>query len=324
VHCDLPTLEPTILKPPSNLPIPINGNESELLDYFIGTNGEWIGSPECQRLLQKHARQLVLNAPYIRHAILAFSARHLASSHASQKRYAVDASFHYQRSLSLYSSHLQKSFNVAEVNEIIGCAHLQTMLAFENSHSRDDGEGFTWLRAMRGVPALWGTGNLKAHLKDSIWQTVCDESHGGINEALRSHTEPDGEGSWSSRTYVALKKLCDAHGSLSTVENTFREPLRSLYQLMNLANGRDKIGVYVFFIGSLSESFLQLLERGNPEAILIICYWCALFGQIDQWWITHSAVVECQRLCRYLNTGSNPQIHDLLQFPANKCGYVWK
>ncbi|KAH8599085.1 hypothetical protein B0O99DRAFT_683072 [Bisporella sp. PMI_857] len=321
VPCDIPTLEPTNFKsPPSRVPAPINDNESELLDHFTGASIEWIGSPECQRLMQKHARQLVLNAAYIRHAILSFSASHLASLHASQKKYAVAATFHYQRSLSLYSSYLRTSFNVADVNEIIGCSHLLMMLAFGTLCLGDSSDGFTWLRAMRGVPALWSTENLRAHMRNSIWHTVCNEAHGDAHEVFCSHTESNGEGSQISKSCAALKNLCNAQGGLAT--GAYQGPLQSLCQLMNLDNGRNKIGRYIFFIGSLPQSFLQLLERNDSKAVLIICYWCALFSQIDQWWITRSALVECQRLCTYLDTTFDPQIHDLLQFPASKCGYV--
>ena len=311
----------------SHLPIRSHDNVSELLSHFIKTGSEWVGSPECQRLMQKHANQLVLKASYIQHAILAFSASHIAYLHASEKRYTAKkytfaASFHYQRSLQQYNSHLGTSWNVADINEIIGCSHLLTMLAFASLHLGNGSDGFTWLRAMRGVPTLWSTNNLGAHLKKSIWHTVCDESHEGLYGMSCSHTEFSGEDFPGSKICVALNKLCAAQGNLSTFQNAYEGPLHSLCQLMTLDNNRDKIGRYIYFIGSLPEAFLLLLDKNDPIALLIICYWCAFFSQINQWWITRSALVECERLCRYLGELPDPQIDPLLQYPAGKCGFV--
>jgi hypothetical protein len=54
----------------------------------------------------------------------------------------------------------------------------------------------------------------------------------------------------------------------------------------------------------------------------MLCYWCALLSQIDQWWIVDSAAVECLRLCKFLDAIPDQRIRTLLSFPAGKCGYV--
>jgi hypothetical protein len=280
--------------------------------------------------MQQHAWELV-NTPYLLHAILAFAAGHLAFIQPSQKKYAIAAAYHYQQSLSLYSSHLRTSFDAKYVNQIIGCGHLQTMLAFQNIYlggSNGDGGGFVWLRAMRGIPTLWKSINLTTYSGGSIWSTVCDESHKGRDEVFCTHKESDDVNLCDSSTCKALHKLCGlAVGSPRaniTLDdrNIFQEPLSHLCLLARLDADPDKIGRYVGFVASLSNSFLQVLENKDPRALLIICYFCIYFSEIGQWWITRSAVAECRRICTILETIGDQRILELLQFPAGKCCYL--
>jgi len=71
---------------------------------------------------------------------------------------------------------------------------------------------------------------------------------------------------------------------------------------------RGQIGWFVYFIGELSDLFLDKLQDDDPPALLIIAYLCALFSQIYQWWICNSARVEGQRLCGILDGLHDPSL----------------
>lgn len=293
----------------------------ELLDHFTKEAGPWIGSPECQRMMQQHGLQLSVEAPYLMHAILAFSASHLNFLHPTERKYRIAATLHYDLSLALYSAQIRNGIDACNADAILGCCFLHTMLAFQNVQSAEQvesGNELTWLRTMQGTAIL--RSNIHPHLDDtSIWHRVAIESR-GEEEFFCNHIES--EISWASTTSKALHRLCEMELESSVQENPYEKPLSRLCLLMQCDIGQDKIGMFMSFIGRLPPNFVQLLDGNDPRATLILCYWCALLSQIEQWWIVRSATVECARFCAYLDTIPDEMVHDLLRFPASKCGYL--
>jgi hypothetical protein len=194
------------------------------------------------------------------------------------------------------------------------------MLAFRNLQSIDsvDEENpLIWLRTMQGAGIL--RNNLHPYLNESVWRSVAIESR-SWEQAICNHLDSDD--SWASSISRALHQLCEADPGSMSKKNPYEEPLSRLCLLMQCQIGQDKIGMFMSFIGRLSPSFVQLLDRNDPKATLMLCYWCALLSQIDQWWIVDSAAVECLRLCKFLDAIPDQRIRNLLSFPAGKCGYV--
>jgi hypothetical protein len=299
-------------------------SESELLDHFTQTSGEWIGSPGTQRILQEHCYELIRGEPYLLHAILAFAASHIAFLVPSQKAYKAAATDHYERSLTLYSAQLRTSVGPQNCDSIIGCGHLQTMLAFRNICPGErtwDGGKFTWLRAMRAIPILWTTNNLHTHLGQSLWLDVCFESSlfPTVQPCGHAESDVDVENSRTGSMCRDLQLFCRSYGDQ---ENCYQEQLSRLCILMQTNISRTHIGWFVGFVGTLSDMFLGKLQEDEPLALLIMVYWCTLFSQIDQWWIGDSVKVEARRLCGMLDGLQNRSLNRLLQFPASRCDYV--
>jgi hypothetical protein len=273
--------------------------------------------------MQLHSLQLSVGAPYLLHAIIAFSARHLNFLRPDEKDYDIVASLHYGQSLVAYTSQLRDSLDAKNSEAMVGCCHLHTILAFENIRSGiyvGQGDGLTWVRAMRGAPVLWNTTNLQSLVSDSIWNPVCVDAHSRspdrCNHALMEETD-----SWATTTCKALHQLCEVPSNSIQQRNPYEQPLSRLCDLMRCSMGHEDIGSFVAFICSLPLTFVQLLERNEPRALLIVCYWCALISQIDQWWIGGPSKAECFRLCTYLESISDQKIRDLLHFPREKCGH---
>jgi hypothetical protein len=295
-------------------------NSVELLNHFFETTDPWIGSTVCQRTMQQHCLQLSVRAPYLLHAVLAFSASHLSFLLPHERRYRVTATFHYDLSLASYSSQIRIRLDAANADSLLGACYLHTMLAFRNLESADNTEDhspFTWLRTMQGTAIL--RSNLHPYLDASVWHPMAIESR-CWEEAICNHLDLDG--SWTSHTSVALHKICEANPDPMLKENPYEKPLSRLCLLMRCGTGQDKICMFMSFIGRLTPLFVQRLELNDSKATLIICYWCALLTQIDQWWIVGSATGECLRLCKLLDEIPDRRIRDLLSFPASKCGYV--
>jgi hypothetical protein len=301
------------------------GDTLELLDHFVETNIPWIGSSEYQRLIQQHGIKLCLEAPYLLHTIIAFSASHLNFLRPEQRKYGIAFALHYSLSLSSYSAQLHAPLDVRKADAIIACCHLHTMLAFQNVQSGDsavDVGGFAWLRAMQGVAILWNTGNIRPYLEGNIWRKKTLESR-ALENITYDHTESSAADSWASNTSRALHQLFSEQSDpISHHNSPYQEPLRRLCLLMQHSMEQDAICMFMAFIGNLPDSFVQLLGQKDPRAMLLMCYWCALLSQIDQWWIVSSAKFICRTLCNTLSKTPDQRIYNLLQFPATKCGYA--
>lgn len=304
-------------------PVYKQGDGIELIDHFLDTTIPWLGSPELQRIIQKEGLLLALKAPYLLHAILAISASHLSSIHPEHKKYEVAATIHYQHALPYYSSQLGSEIDAENADSIIGCGYIQTMLAFENistsSSSYGGGGDVAWLRAMQGIRLLLSTEKIRPHLKRSIWLPVFLKS-GGWKENTCQHLG-DVDDPWAATTSKALHSLCNVPFDSPDRYSSYGLPLSILCELMRSDVSHDTIGKFMVFIGKLPPDFVQLFQEDDPRAMLIMAFWCALICGVDQWWIVHSATVECRRLCASLDNVADLQIRDLLIFPASRCGY---
>ncbi|PVH75922.1 hypothetical protein DL98DRAFT_497801 [Cadophora sp. DSE1049] len=297
----------------------------ELLSHFFGITEPFIGSPESQKVFQNHGLELSRGAPYLLHAILTFSASHLNFLYPQKRKYEIAASSYYDLSLKSYSAQIRAGLDASNADSLIGCGYLHTMLAFRNVQSDDlaDAGDLGWLRIMQGVRILWGTHDFFPQLKDSPWRSVCAEAR-VTEEFRRNHIETANAGSEAEDIFRALHRFLEVDLNSSGQGNVYQEPLSRLCVLLESAIRHHKIGMFMVFIDLLPAAFLQLLDQKDTKAMMIICYWCALFSYNEKWWITRSAQLECAKLCAYLNSIPDQAVQDLLHFPARKCGYMAK
>ncbi|KAI9643298.1 hypothetical protein NHQ30_007915 [Ciborinia camelliae] len=302
----------------------------ELLNHFLDCTSPWIGTTAFQRILQQHGLELSLNAPYLMHAILAFSARHLIYLRPEEKKYNIAFALHYALSLSSYSLQLRTIFDASNADASLASSYLHTMLAFKNvqpqNHSTVDVDaagGLTWLRAMRGVTVLWSMSDIRSHQKNSLFlgldnhcKQVAEGEAPDLDDVLPALN------SWALETSRAIRGLFEVDCDPDTFKNSYEGPLNNLYQLMRLGNDRDVICRFMSFVGELPDSFVELLDQKEPRALLMLCYWSALLTQHESWWVGGPAKVVCKRLCSYLDGILDQRVHDLLQFPASNCGYT--
>ncbi|KAG4442633.1 hypothetical protein IFR05_001889 [Cadophora sp. M221] len=295
----------------------------ELLSHFFTIAGPSIGSSGCQKVLQKHGLELSRSAPYFLHAILAFSASHLNFLHPQENKYEIAASIYYGLSLKSYAAQISAGLDANNADSVVGCGYLHTMLAFRNVQSGDlAGAGdLGWLKTMQGVRILWATKILHSGLTNSPWRPLCAESR-VTHEFRCNHAETGNSGAAMEDISRALHQFLEVGFSPSGSGNVYKEPLNRLCMILQSYSGHDKIEMSTALIGLLSPTFLELLDRKDPKAIMIICYWCAIFGRNEQWWITRSAQLECVKLCAYLSSIPDRAVQELLRFPASQCGYA--
>lgn len=301
------------------------GDGLDLIHHFCVTTTPWLGSPKLQHIMQKEGLLIARRAPYLLHSILAISARHLSFLQPEVKKYEVAATVHYQHALTSYSCQLELAFDAENVDSVIGCGYLQTILAFENISrllpEADDGDSaVAWLRTMQGIKILQSSYNILPYLEQSIWLPVFLES-GGWEESNCQHMD-EADDSWASNTSRSLYRLCEVSFDSSYNTNPYQQPLKRLCQLIRSDESHETIGRFMAFIGKLPGEFIQLVLKRDPRAMLIMTYWFALICRIDQWWIVHSATPKCREFCASLDKVADLQIRALLKFPAGRCGYL--
>jgi len=316
--------EADFLSPEFENPLYTGTDALELFDHFMETTDElWIGPPQCLRILREHGPRLAMSCPYLLHAMLSFSAYHLSFLHPGARKYSISSTLHYDRSLKSYSTTLQDHLESTDSNGLLACSMLLGMIAFRNIsvngpdlQTSPDPENslaeFSGLQFISGISLLKDIPSLGSTLDSKIWQNALM----GCGEGSLDDVETSDTSSNASKIMDSLEQLCECEFTQFTNEGPYVKALNALGRFMQLEIDHDKIGKLFMFIRDLDPRFVRLLERKEPKALLLLCYWFALLSQIDQWWIIESARNEGLKLLNFLGVVENPSIQDLLRFPA--------
>ena len=314
----------------------------DLLDHWLETNDAWIGITNCQKVMKQSALKIGLerDAPYLVHAILAFSACHLNFLHPDDSKWAIASVLHYSEALNLYVRQLQDNDDRENSDQMIGCCTLLEMMAFWNlskpasdwteeldltdNLAGDLADDLAALRTMRGSCFLRGTPGLYSDGPESIWRSVYNNDlcfhearEDEIFEIDSRAVLPSG---LNCATIESLESLCNVGGGTMSKNNIYHIPLQRLKRLMTLQLDRESIGWFMQWAGRLPMEFVQALESQDERSLLVLSFWAALFLQIDQWWIGQTAKSQCLRICEHLERQTIPDISALLEFPSQSCG----
>jgi len=301
----------------------------ELIGHFETHSEHWLGSPTAQSIIQQYGFELALNAPYLMHAILAISAKHLSYLHPETEKYRMAATMHYTRSLQAYSAQLVYDIDHGNANALLGASGLLAKLSFINTPTMSDekptasGSAPAWIRSMQGVKTLFQTPKLLKELENGMMTPLLRIYSSAPSKDELTVDPQDQE--MGSHTLSALKKLCDIDVSSSpagtTSLNPFGPVLDRLEPLIMCKPTHAKVDRFMAFIALAEPSFVELLVKGEPRAMLILTFWCARFSLVEQWWTGPPARNECKRLCAHLSHIREPAIQTLLRSPAMTCGY---
>lgn len=280
-----------------------------------------MGSAECQCILQQYTPQLALGSPFLLHAMLAFSAYHIAASCSEQQRYKIAAACHYSDALQSYR--LAIDDEGVQADALFACCMLLTLLSFKNLSSDqciDDvstsQKSFALdtvgIRFIGGPRILGDAISRQSMIDQGIWKNL-------FRYCAKRFVESDDvfAGSLSaSQAMAGLEAVCRS----DEINGPFETALTSLRLLMQCyISDRHKMVEFTFcFAIQLDPRFLRLVEEAMPKALLVICYWYALVTQVDQWWACRTAQIEGIKLLGYLRdtvTGDSA-VQALLGFPA--------
>lgn len=291
----------------------------DLLDHFMHTNHRlWIGGPSCQRILQQHGPRLTVEAPYLRFAILSFSAYHLATVRPGTKKYELAGAIYYNCALQSYSIALRNP-GAAQLDALFASSILLGMITYKSltssSQQRDPGANkepvlnIAGLRAMAGFQVIKGVPALQPMLGQSVMIGQCESDGLGYLKSGPEYYE-------KIATVERLEMFCKVDDRATTPEGVQDAALSSLRQLMLSDFGEDMISTYCFFTRGFDSRFMSLLEINDPKSLLLLCYWYAIAARIGQWWMVDSARLDGINLLNFLRENSSTDMQELLKFPS--------
>ncbi|KAK0257483.1 hypothetical protein B0A54_08890 [Friedmanniomyces endolithicus] len=82
-----------------------------------------------------------------------------------------------------------------------------------------------------------------------------------------------------------------------------------------MSTPRLRAQLEVGFMFPILQNFIELLERNDTRALLILLCWCAKLPLIEQWW-TSVARIEFLRISAHLSSVDNPLVQQLLSLAA--------
>jgi hypothetical protein len=172
----------------------------------------------------------------------------------------------------------------------------------------------SWVRSMQGVKTILSTPKLRIQLESSFMYPILQRY------SQKPEGEVDVDFDKAQLGMGTLKELCETEQP-STLPNPYISVIARLEPLMLLKPKIDMVELYMAFIASLEASFIELLERNETRALLILSFWCARLPQVGQWWTGPSARHECRRICAHLSRVNDPRVQALLKYPAQSCGF---
>lgn len=314
-----------------------------ILQHFQNFTSLTLGGTSCRAIFHSVVVRKAwdTNNPYLMHMVLAVSSAHLKRLHSDSsqmklyREYSIAEAAHWQTGLQLYQKLLQRRRSEADTplpdfDAALATTFLTIIFTFAlddeipvDAYTGQDEEQFWY-----AINPLAATGGFRAlrdvlgdFMYDSCWRLVLmgsDDSKGTFSNSEKRGI--DG-------LPAALVDLCELHPDSSTENNEYYHIVRLLTPLLRLDNDLNNFTKLIAFSGRTWPYFRPLLLRRDPRGLLLVSYWFALLGQLDQWWLKQRAKTECMAIVNYLSQLEDAKIAALLPFPASlgqaDLSYLW-
>ncbi|KAI9695061.1 MAG: hypothetical protein M1820_008954 [Bogoriella megaspora] len=306
-----------------NAPKPVEGlltlevNNLELLHFYATTTSFTLSDhPELQKIWQQVVPRIAFTHHFLLHAILAFSALHLARVQPERKISLYnEASVHHSTGLKMFRSIMP---NISQENCDACFAFSSIITAYAWASSNQTGklffsdssapeEEFTveWVSLLRGVHAL-----LKAAgqwMMDGPMKSLLKPRHIDLESARALDPE-------ASTMLTALRQLWESPHA--NIDNEDKAALDESLILLQEAYGLiasssvdvdiDNILVVYGWPIQVPEAFLAMVKEQKSEALVLLAYYSLLLNKVDHLW--------------YMNGMSR----SLLRSIHNKIGEEWE
>ncbi|OAX83412.1 hypothetical protein ACJ72_02232 [Emergomyces africanus] len=303
-------------------PGPSRTQAYEFLYLFINGLSGKVPAPESfASVIKGDMIRVALQTPYLMHAILGLSNAYLARTSSNSARYRVRETRHFSNSLRLYQKELKSQITKDNMDGIMStCMILSDVPLLQTEHSpydsfvfSSDPSALNWLLLQSGLSRLLPyTGPF---LSESIWLIPFMESYNKFLKYRDCRTGREG-------LHPELAALCDINDDSTNENNPYHEPLRSLMPILELETNGANFMTMASFMGNLKLKFTTLIRDREPRALLILAFWLGKMCEDPSSWVYPRMYMECVAICMYLENNPDPRILGLLDYPAQRCGYV--
>ncbi|KAK4905826.1 hypothetical protein LTR49_024917 [Elasticomyces elasticus] len=321
------SLPPVLLRTlPDNDTFPGRRNV-HLLRHFHKVTSLSLGSSLVQEAMHSNVAQTAWSQAYLMHIVLAVASVdfkcHTSSTNQARQylTLAVMGARHWQTGRELYRGIFATSEGIRQQrgDVVIGITFLAAIYTFALGEPIEPDAYFVAydeavshaispMAAASGIPAM--RYSLRLFDNSSAWKAVIEDSD-------------DGQGTFTSEDQgiaglpPAFVDLCGLDSASTAQNNRYHVILRHLGPLLRSKPTDEHFVKCIAFGARTFLEFRLLLEQKDPKALLLISYWFALLGQLDQWWSRARVKSECLAITDYLSTVPDTRIHALLFYPAS-------
>jgi hypothetical protein len=273
------------------------------------------------------------------HTVFGTACLHLnRMGHPSQRNQAKELD-HWSKAIRLYQSALEQPVDAGNSDALLAtCMLMNGMLlcpdGFKPRDSwvfSDNPSAMNWLCLQSGLRILIEM--TAPYMEGSIWNTAFSKHSEDTKPFPTSRLGSEG------LHPVLLVDLCGITDASTEQNNPYLEPFRILSTMLDIprpdfeqmsgknptdtAVAHEYYSKIVSFIGRLLPEFCTLLRQRDAPALLILAHWVGLMCPLSRWqvWIEGRLRPECIAICMYLEGHEDARVRDLVQFPANGCGY---
>src|SRR5712664_2029816 len=180
--------------------------------------------------------------------------------------------YHWQQAIDLYSKEIGSGVGKHNMDALFSTSMLIGVLSFSvdefnpaNSWVFSDApDGLHWLSLQSGLRYLIEQTN--PWLYQSIWFDCFKKSY---DENVDFHDERPGR----VDLHTGLADLCEIDDTTTVESNPYHWPLRMLSNMLHLERSPKNFPKFVHFMGRLLPDYLELLQRKDPRALLILGWW---------------------------------------------------
>ncbi|RDW58295.1 hypothetical protein BP5796_12225 [Coleophoma crateriformis] len=288
----------------------------ELLHHFTLSTSQTVGSNrQLQRTMQEVVPRLALSEPYLMHALLALSALHLDCMRPlSSRRYWLPALQHYSDALPAFRASLQ-SITEKNCHALFAFAHLITKCAFA-------------ILACTQTPIFSPESEITAdfisHLQGgfSVHDTAFEWLVSGpLKDCLEAPLDSDP----SFESYPHDDKLARLLPHLNSgneeCDIACREALndlRRVFAMIATPNQTVSTRTLVYcWLARLSNRFILLMNKQNPEALIVLAHYSVMLNMIDEYWFMKGWGVRLLEQCQSKLCGAQLE---LISWPLEVLG----
>lgn len=288
-----------------------------LLDHFVKRVApyfEMIQSPAVRGIYSGKAVELAKQYPFIMHAMIALSACSLQLASFDGECYRLPEAFHCQLATRGLRDAVVCFKGVNDADAVLTTAMLLNSLTFITADyldrtSADGSLRWDWLRFMIGITELLY--RTKPFHPESMWLPMFNAVN---NFTITELPQNDLD--------IRLAAFCNITPDSTAQNNPYFDFWEQLAPLVSRTTRAEYVRRYINAVGGIDHSFIELLDKKDARALILFAHWAGLMSQASSLWVAKRMKSICLNLCTMLEKSLKGADRELLNRPAEACGYV--